>query len=73
MALAMRIRRRHRHQHDWEVVDKTLIEGVPLEDAIRAAEAASGQVEFQRIVEATKPQMIVHYRCMCGAEKVERV
>jgi predicted SprT family Zn-dependent metalloprotease len=54
------IRRRHRHQHDWEVVEKTVIEGLPLEEAVRAAEAATGQ-------------MIVHYRCMCGADKVERI
>ena len=67
------IRRRHKHRHDWEVVDKTLVEGMLLEDAVRAAEAANGQVEFERIVDATKAQMIVHYRCMCGAEKVERL
>jgi len=24
------IRRRHRHEHDWEVVEKTLVEGMPL-------------------------------------------
>jgi hypothetical protein len=67
------IRRRYRHQHDWEVVEKTVVEGMPLEDAVNAAKAATGQVEYDRIVEATKSQMIVHYRCMCGAEKVERV
>lgn len=67
------IRRRHRHRHDWEVVEKTLIEGLSLEEAARAAEAASGQIEYEEIVEATRTQMIVHYRCMCGAEKVERV
>ena len=67
------MRRRYRHQHDWEVVDKTLVEGMSLEDAIDAAKAANGQVEFTKIVDATKPEMIVHYRCMCGAEKVERV
>jgi hypothetical protein len=65
--------RRHRHQHDWEVVEKTVIEGLALEDAVRAAKAATGQVEYDKIVDATKGQMIVHYRCMCGAEKVERV
>jgi hypothetical protein len=67
------IRRRHRHQHDWSVVDKTLVDGVPLDDAVRAAEVASGYVDFDKIIEATKTRMIVHYRCMCGAEKVERV
>jgi hypothetical protein len=67
------IRRRHRHQHDWEVVEKTLVEGLLLEDAVSAAKAATGQVEYDRIVDATRARMIVHYRCMCGAEKVERV
>lgn len=67
------IRRRHRHRHDWEVVEKTLVEGLSLEEATRAAEAASGQIEYEEIVEATRSKMIVHYRCMCGAEKVERV
>ena len=67
------IRRRHRHQHDWEVVDKTLVEGLSLEEATRAADASNGQVEFKNIVEATRARMIVHYRCLCGAEKVERV
>ena len=46
--------RRYRHQHDWEVVDKTLIEGMSLEDAIGAAKAANGQVEFTKIVDAAK-------------------
>jgi hypothetical protein len=67
------IRRRHRHRHDWEVVDKTLVGGLTHEEAIRAAQAATGQVEFDEIVEATRTKMLVHYRCMCGAEKVERV
>ena len=67
------MRRRYRHQHDWEVVDKTLVEGMSLADAIGAAKAANGQVEFTTIVDATKSEMIVHYRCMCGAEKIERV
>src|SRR5213075_685777 len=31
------MRRRYRHQHDWEVVDKTLVEGISLADAIGAA------------------------------------
>lgn len=67
------IRRRYRHQHDWEVVDKTLVEGLSPEEATRAAEAANGQIEFDKIVEASRTHMIVHYRCLCGAEKVERV
>lgn len=67
------IPRRYRHQHDWEVVDKTLVEGLSLEEATRAADAASGYVDFDKIVEATRPRMIVHYRCICGVEKVERV
>ena len=67
------IRRRHPHRHDWEVIDKTLVEGLSLEEAARAAEAASGYVDFDKIVEATRARMIVHYRCVCGAEKVERV
>ena len=67
------VRRRHKHRHDWEVVEKTLVEGMPPEDAIRAAEAANAQVEFERIADASRAHMIVHYRCMCGAEKVERV
>ena len=67
------IRRRRRHGHDWEVVDKTLVDGMPLEDAVRAAQASNGYVDFDAIVEATRTRMIVHYRCICGAEKVERV
>ena len=31
------MRRRYRHQNDWEVVDKTLVEGISLADAIGAA------------------------------------
>jgi hypothetical protein len=67
------IRRRATHTHDWEVVDKTLVDGLRLDDAVSAAKAATGQVEYDEIVEATKPHMIVHYRCLCGVEKVERV
>jgi hypothetical protein len=67
------IRRRHRHEHDWEVVEKTLVEGMPLEDAVEAAKAASGYVPFEKITDAAQAHMIVHYRCLCGAEKVERV
>ena len=67
------IRRRHRHEHDWEVVEKTVVEGMSLEDAVAAAKAASGFIPFEKITEATKAHMIVHYRCLCGAEKVERV
>lgn len=70
---AMRIRRRHRHEHDWEVVEKTLVEGMPLEDAVEAAKAASGYIPFEKITDATQAHMIVHYRCLCGAERVERV
>jgi hypothetical protein len=67
------IRRRRRHRHDWEVVDKTLVDGMPLEDAVRAAEASNGYVDFDHIVEATRTRMLVHYRCLCGSEKVERI
>jgi hypothetical protein len=32
------MRRGYRHQHDWEVVDKTLVDGMSLEDAIRCSQ-----------------------------------
>lgn len=66
-------RRRYRHTHDWEVVEKTLVEGLSLEEATRAAQASNAQVEYDEIVGATRTKMIVHYRCVCGAEKVERI
>jgi hypothetical protein len=66
-------RRGYRHRHDWEVVEKTLLEGLSPDEATRAAKAANGQIDYDKIVEATRSKMIVHYRCMCGAEKVERI
>ncbi len=50
-----------------------LVDGLPLKDALDAANASNGYVPFEQITDAVQAHMIVHYRCACGAEKVERV
>lgn len=68
------IKGRPRHKHDWEVVDKTVVSGTTIEQALLAAKASSYAETMDDIMEHVKPEgMIVHYRCMCGAEEVKRV
>lgn len=65
----------YRHRHDWTVVEKTLLtSGVSMDDALRAAKQANYYVHMDEILDKVEGEkMVVHYRCVCGAEKVERI
>ena len=56
------IRRRHKHRHDWEVVDKTLVEGMLLEDAVRtnayAAASAVGLTSGRQLIRHMKRRLL---------------
>lgn len=75
--------RRPRHQHYWEVVEKkelpSAVESSGLSDVgvlmamIKANNTYNYAPDTNSALRLTKKEVVVHYRCPCGAEKVERV
>lgn len=74
--------RRPRHQHYWEIVEKkelpSAVETSGLSDVGRLmTEIASHSYEYMpntdSVLRLARKEVLVHSRCPCGAEKVERV
>lgn len=75
-------RRQPRHDHTWELIEKSELPS-PAEIAgksptemilaIKEANRNSYAPNTQSAVTLARRELVVHMRCMCGAEKVERI
>lgn len=63
-----------RHKHTWEIVEKERVSGTTLEDAVQVAKASNYAVSMTDIMRHVKPEgFLIHYRCLCGEDRVERI